>query len=78
MVLSVWSSAVGGKQKVKPSAEQLLREHVKPEWTDKGMKVQRIAIAVFSGDLCMPMVTTCSLSILDHLSSSRKVSDGLA
>ena len=50
MVLSVWSSAAGGKQKVKPSAEQLLREHVRPEQTDKGRKMQRIAIAVFSGD----------------------------
>ena len=52
MVLSVWSSAAGGKQ-VKPSAEQLLRdlEHVRPEQTDKGRKMQRIAIAVFSGDL---------------------------
>lgn len=51
MVLSVWSSAAGGKKKVKPSAEHLLREHVRPEQTDKGRKMQRIAMAVFSGDL---------------------------
>ena len=43
MVLSVWSSAAGGKKKVKPSAEHLLREHVRPEQTDKGRKMQRIA-----------------------------------
>ena len=49
MVLSLWPSTAGDK--VKPSAEQLLREHIRPEQTDKGRKMQRIAIAVFSGDL---------------------------
>ena len=46
MVLSVWPSAAGGKQKVKPSAEQLLREYVRPEQTDSG-KMWRVAVAVF-------------------------------
>ena len=50
MVLSLWPSTAGGKQKMKPSAEQILREHIRPEQTDKGRKMQRIAIAVFSGD----------------------------
>ena len=49
MVLSLWPSTAGDK--VKPSAEQLLREHIRPEQTDKGRKMQRIAIAVFSGYL---------------------------
>ena len=46
MVLSVWPSAAGGKQKVKLSAEQLLREYIRPEQTDKG-KIWRVAVAVF-------------------------------
>ena len=46
MVLSVCPSAAGGKQKVKPSAEQLLREYVRSEQTDKG-KMRRVTVAVF-------------------------------
>ena len=35
MVHSVWSCGAGDQQ-VRPSAEQLLREYVRPEQADKG------------------------------------------
>ena len=57
MVLSVWPSVAGGKQKVKPSAEQLLREYVRPEQTDKG-KMRRVAMAVFMMSYISNYVTT--------------------